>query len=238
MNKTAIVFRGVTPFLKTDDLAQTIRFYVDLLGFVVDSKWPVDNPTDCILDNGEVHLAFGTDPQNWYSSPGLSGQLWIDVDEFRRAAVAALRSGEAERAAAALELYPGPLLPEDLHESWTEPARGELDVARDLSAGQQNPVTTSTSTIAAPAAEELDVAIDRFTIVSGDTQNAPDEGSTSSSQSIEMSGRSVRLVTAELRSRIIDRLARRCRPLGLEECRDRFPVRDRRTAGLQSGVAR
>lgn len=64
------------------------------------------------------------------------------------------------------------------------------------------------------AAEELDVAIDRFTIVSGDTADAPDEGSTSGSQSIEVSGRSVRLVTAELRSRIIDRLARRlnCSP--------------------------
>jgi nicotinate dehydrogenase subunit B len=64
------------------------------------------------------------------------------------------------------------------------------------------------------AAEELDVAIDRFTVVSGDTRDAPDEGSTSSSQSIEMSGRSVRLVTAELRARIIDRLARRlnCSP--------------------------
>ena len=64
------------------------------------------------------------------------------------------------------------------------------------------------------AAEELDVAMDRFTIVSGDTRDAPDEGSTSSSQSIEMSGRSVRLVTAELRARIVERLARRlnCSP--------------------------
>ncbi len=64
------------------------------------------------------------------------------------------------------------------------------------------------------AAEELDVAVDRFTLISGDTADAPDEGSTSSSQSIEMSGRSVRLVTAELRTRIIDRLARRlnCSP--------------------------
>ena len=44
--------------------------------------------------------------------------------------------------------------------------------------------------------------------------DAPDEGSTSSSQSIEVSGRSVRLVTAELRARIIDRLAQRlnCSP--------------------------
>ena len=64
------------------------------------------------------------------------------------------------------------------------------------------------------AAEELDIAIDRFTIVSGDTADAPDEGSTSSSQSIEVSGRSVRLITAELRARVIDRLARRlnCSP--------------------------
>ena len=79
--KTAIAFKSITPFLKTKDLAQTIRFYVDLLGFVVDSKWPADNPTDCILDNGHVHLAFSTDPQNWYGSPGLSGQLWIDIDD-------------------------------------------------------------------------------------------------------------------------------------------------------------
>jgi len=76
----AVAFRGITPFLKTKDLARTIEFYVTLLGFVVDSQWPADNPTDCILDNGQVHLAFGTDPQNRYPAPGLSGQLWIDVD--------------------------------------------------------------------------------------------------------------------------------------------------------------
>src|ERR1700724_333156 len=64
------------------------------------------------------------------------------------------------------------------------------------------------------AAEELDIALDRFAIVSGDTRDAPDEGSTSGSESIEVSGRSVRLVTAELRARIVDRLARRlnCSP--------------------------
>jgi catechol 2,3-dioxygenase-like lactoylglutathione lyase family enzyme len=81
MKKTAFAFKGITPFLKTKDLAHTIQFYVDVLGFVVDSKWPADNPTDCILDNGHVHLAFGTDPQNWYPDPALSGQLWIEVDD-------------------------------------------------------------------------------------------------------------------------------------------------------------
>ncbi len=59
------------------------------------------------------------------------------------------------------------------------------------------------------AAEELDVALDRIDILSGDTADAPDEGSTSSSQSIEMSGRSVRLISAELRARVLTRLAQR-----------------------------
>jgi CO/xanthine dehydrogenase Mo-binding subunit len=64
------------------------------------------------------------------------------------------------------------------------------------------------------AAEELDVAVERIDILSGDTADAPDEGSTSSSQSIEVSGRSVRLVSAELRSRVLGRLAQRlnCAP--------------------------
>ena len=64
------------------------------------------------------------------------------------------------------------------------------------------------------AAEELDVGLDRITVLSGDTQDAPDEGQTTSSQSIEVSGRSVRLVTAEFRARVVDRLAQRlnCSP--------------------------
>jgi CO/xanthine dehydrogenase Mo-binding subunit len=59
------------------------------------------------------------------------------------------------------------------------------------------------------AADELDVNLDRIAVISGDTENAPDEGQTTSSQSIEVSGRSVRLVSAELRARVLDRLARR-----------------------------
>ena len=64
------------------------------------------------------------------------------------------------------------------------------------------------------AAEELDVGLDRITVLAGDTQDAPDEGQTTGSQSIEVSGRSVRLVTAEFRSRVLDRLAQRlnCSP--------------------------
>ena len=64
------------------------------------------------------------------------------------------------------------------------------------------------------AAEELDVDLACIKVLSGDTQDAPDEGQTTSSQSIEVSGRSVRLVTAELRARVLDRLAQRlnCAP--------------------------
>jgi nicotinate dehydrogenase subunit B len=64
------------------------------------------------------------------------------------------------------------------------------------------------------AADELDVSLDRISVLSGDTQDAPDEGQTTSSQSIEVSGRSVRLVSAELRTRVLERLARRlnCSP--------------------------
>lgn len=64
------------------------------------------------------------------------------------------------------------------------------------------------------AAEELDINLDRVTILSGDTAEAPDEGSTASSLSIEMSGRSVRIVSSELRARVLRRLAQRlnCAP--------------------------
>jgi len=64
------------------------------------------------------------------------------------------------------------------------------------------------------AAEELDVAMHRVNVLSGDTDNAPDEGTTSSSLSVEVSGASVRLATAEIRQRITERLAQRlnCAP--------------------------
>jgi CO/xanthine dehydrogenase Mo-binding subunit len=64
------------------------------------------------------------------------------------------------------------------------------------------------------AAEELDVGLARIEILAGDTDAAPDEGSTSSSQSIEMSGASVRLIMAEVRGRVLARLAQRlnCSP--------------------------
>ena len=58
------------------------------------------------------------------------------------------------------------------------------------------------------AAEELDVALDRLDWRAGDTQLAPDEGSTSSSLSIEVGGASLRLVCAEVRALFLGEAAR------------------------------
>ncbi|HVB69024.1 MAG TPA: molybdopterin cofactor-binding domain-containing protein, partial [Acetobacteraceae bacterium] len=64
------------------------------------------------------------------------------------------------------------------------------------------------------AAEELDVPLAALRVLSGDTDLAPDEGSTTSSLSIEVGGSSLRLITAEVRARMIGRLAQRlnCAP--------------------------
>ena len=64
------------------------------------------------------------------------------------------------------------------------------------------------------AAEELDVPLERIRMISGDTEAAPDEGATTSSLSIEVGGSSLRLIAAEVRARMIDRLAQRlnCAP--------------------------
>jgi uncharacterized glyoxalase superfamily protein PhnB len=78
---SAVAFTGLTPCLKTNDLRGTIDFYVNVLGFVVDTLHPHDNPTLCILDHETVHLAFITDPRNWYQEPRLAGQLWIHVTD-------------------------------------------------------------------------------------------------------------------------------------------------------------
>jgi predicted ATPase/DNA-binding SARP family transcriptional activator len=54
------------------------------------------------------------------------GQLWVDVDAFEEAAETACRSKDPAAYRAAIELYPGELLPEDRYEEWAESRRGEL----------------------------------------------------------------------------------------------------------------
>jgi nicotinate dehydrogenase subunit B len=67
------------------------------------------------------------------------------------------------------------------------------------------------------AAEELDVEPSRVRIVSGDTERTPNEGYTTGSLSIEISGGSIRLVCAEVRRLFVQKLAAelRCDPAEL-----------------------
>jgi nicotinate dehydrogenase subunit B len=92
--------------------------------------------------------------------------------------------------------------------------RFEPDRTVHLAVGKVELGQGNLTALAQIAAEELDVDLACISVLAGDTRDAPDEGQTTSSQSIEVSGRSVRLVTAELRARIIDRLAQRlnCSP--------------------------
>jgi predicted ATPase/DNA-binding SARP family transcriptional activator len=55
-----------------------------------------------------------------------SGELWVDVEAFERAAATARRSREPAACRAALDLYAGELLPADRYQVWAEEKRGEL----------------------------------------------------------------------------------------------------------------
>ena len=68
--------------------------------------------------------------------------------------------------------------------------------------------------IAQIAAEELGLSLDRVVVLSGDTDEGPDELYTTSSLSISVSGASVRLVCAEARALLLERAALRlnCSP--------------------------
>ena len=72
---------NITPALKVVDLDETIAFYTGHLGFAVDSLWPKDAPTFCILDHGPTHLMFHTEPYEAAEGPPLmTGQLHIDLE--------------------------------------------------------------------------------------------------------------------------------------------------------------
>jgi nicotinate dehydrogenase subunit B len=62
--------------------------------------------------------------------------------------------------------------------------------------------------IAQIAAEELDVALERLSLVAGDTTQSPDEWYTAGSQSIEIGGMAMRLACAEVRSLFLEAAAR------------------------------
>ena len=62
--------------------------------------------------------------------------------------------------------------------------------------------------IAQIAAEELNVALERLSLVAGDTTQSPDEWYTAGSQSIEIGGTAMRLACAEVRNLFLEAAAR------------------------------
>jgi len=75
--------------------------------------------------------------------------------------------------------------------------------------------------IAQIAADELDVSLDRLSLVAGDTRAAPDEWYTAGSQSIEVGGMAMRLACAEVRQIFLEAAARE-----LEVASSELEIRD------------
>jgi catechol 2,3-dioxygenase-like lactoylglutathione lyase family enzyme len=72
-----MTFLKITPRLPVADLARTIAFYSDLLGFQVGALWPQDEPTFAILNRDDVNLQFCLDEQRL---PGTLGHATINIE--------------------------------------------------------------------------------------------------------------------------------------------------------------
>jgi predicted ATPase/DNA-binding SARP family transcriptional activator/DNA-binding CsgD family transcriptional regulator len=76
------------------------------------------------LDPAEGSRYLASQDDSLVLCPG--GPLWVDVEAFQEATVAARRSRELAAYGAAIELYAGELLPDDRYEEWAEKRRQEL----------------------------------------------------------------------------------------------------------------
>src|SRR5712691_2698501 len=100
---------------------------------------------------------------------------------------------------------PGPLNDNPSLERWVAfPSPGKVTVLTGRVELGQGVLTA----MAQIAADELDVAMERITIRSGDTEKAPNEGYTAGSQSIQFGGVSMRQACAEVRALFLDQAAK------------------------------
>jgi predicted ATPase/DNA-binding SARP family transcriptional activator/DNA-binding CsgD family transcriptional regulator len=76
------------------------------------------------LDPAAGPLYLASEEGSLVLCPG--GDMWVDVDAFEGAVATARRSRDPAACRAALELYPGELLPDDRYEDWVETRRQEL----------------------------------------------------------------------------------------------------------------
>ena len=68
---------AVVPFLSTRNMAATIGFYSDILGFQLDRPEPESDPTLAFLSAGRVMLMFSS--TFWKGAPSLTGQICIHL---------------------------------------------------------------------------------------------------------------------------------------------------------------
>ena len=100
---------------------------------------------------------------------------------------------------------PGPLNDNPHLDRWVAfPSPGKVTVLTGRVELGQGVLTA----MAQIAADELDVAMDRITIRSGDTEKAPNEGYTAGSQSIQFGGVALRQACADVRALFLDQGAK------------------------------
>ena len=101
-------------------------------------------------------------------------------------------------------VLPGPLADNPNLDRWVAfPAPGKVTIGTGRVELGQGVLTAMTQI----AADELDVAMERITIRSGDTEFTPNEGYTAGSQSIQFGGVAMRQACADVRGLFIDRAA-------------------------------
>lgn len=88
MNRTR--FEGSEPILRVEDMARSVRYYVDVLGFT-NADWGGDDFTHVHRDSAGIYLSEGDQGQ-----PGT--WVWIGVED-----VAALHQEYLERGASIFE---------------------------------------------------------------------------------------------------------------------------------------
>ncbi len=96
---------------------------------------------------------------------------------------------------------PGPLNDNPNLDRWVDfPSPGKVTILTGRVELGQGVLTA----MAQIAADELDVAMERITVRSGDTEQAPNEGYTAGSQSIQFGGVALRQACAEVRALFLD----------------------------------
>src|SRR5665811_452382 len=100
---------------------------------------------------------------------------------------------------------PGPLADNPSLDRWVSfPSPGKVGIGTGRVELGQGVLTA----MAQIAADELDVAMDRIVIRSGDTELTPNEGYTAGSQSIQFGGVAMRQACADVRGLFLDQAAR------------------------------